>query len=104
MDALPAAIFKSWVHSHEEDTEDVIVYRPSNYAFPPARGRRGFEFREGGQFIDYGIAPANGTLESVGRWHVERPGLVRIDLESNHTRSFTLDIISCDGETLKIRR
>jgi len=103
MDELPAAIFKHWWHSHEEDRGDVRVYRPSDYAFPPARGRRGFEFREGGEFIYYGIAPADGSLRSVGRWHVEGTGRVRIDLEDEYTRSFTIDIVYCDDNILKVR-
>jgi hypothetical protein len=104
MSDLPDCVFRSWTHSYEEDKEDVQVYRPSDYEFPPSRGRRGFEFREGGEFIYYGIAPADGHLESVGRWHAEGPGRVRIELEDGRTNSYTLDIVSCDNETLKVRR
>jgi hypothetical protein len=28
------------IHSHEEDTQDVRVYRPAGYDFPPVRGPR----------------------------------------------------------------
>ena len=104
MGQLPAAIFKHWVHSHEEDTKDIRVYRPDDYEFPPSRGRRGFEFREGGEFIYYGIAPVDGSLRSVGSWHVEGPGRVRIDLEGGGIDSFTLNIVSCDGATLRVKR
>jgi hypothetical protein len=45
---MPSAIFKHWVHSWEEDTEDVAVYRPSDYQFPLSRGRDGFEIKKNG--------------------------------------------------------
>ena len=44
-------IYKHWIHSHEEDTEDKKVYRPSTFEFPPSRGRDGFEIKENGEFI-----------------------------------------------------
>ncbi len=34
-----------WIHSHEEDTDTEMVYRPADFAFPPSRGRTGFENR-----------------------------------------------------------
>lgn len=36
---LPQEIFKHWVHSHEDDTKDIKVFRPVDYKFPPSRGR-----------------------------------------------------------------
>ena len=48
-----------WVHAHEEDEGDVRVYRPAGYDLPPARGRRGLEFRPGGEVIVYGPGPAD---------------------------------------------
>lgn len=44
MTDLDACLQRRWLHSHEEDTADVRVYRPAEYPFPPARGRDGFEF------------------------------------------------------------
>ncbi len=44
-----------WVHSHEEDEGDVRVYRPAGYDLPPARGRRGLEFRPDGEVVVYGL-------------------------------------------------
>jgi hypothetical protein len=58
---------RHWVHSHEEDTQDVRIYRPAGYDFPLSRGRVGVEFREGGELVDYEIARANGSEEFSGR-------------------------------------
>ena len=46
-----------WRHSHEEDSGDVRVYRPADWAFPPARGRRGLEFRPDGKMLVLGPGP-----------------------------------------------
>ncbi len=37
-----------WTHSFEEDHDGISVYRRDDFAFPPARGRRGVEFRPDG--------------------------------------------------------
>ena len=104
MEGLPTCILRHWVHSHEEDTADVQVYRPVSYNFPPSRGRRGFEFRAGGELIYYRIAPADGTLEAIGRWTLEGPNRVKIDVEDDRIAPLTLEIVSCDDEALKVKK
>ena len=43
-----------WVHAHEEDDGDRVVYRASGYAFPPSRGRDAFTLDQNGVArIDY---------------------------------------------------
>jgi hypothetical protein len=51
---LPPELFRRWMHSHEEDEGDLRVYRPASYKFPPARGRRGLEFKPDGELVLYG--------------------------------------------------
>lgn len=57
-----------WIHSYEEDSGKINVYRPQNYDFPPSRGREGFEFKEEGLFKKYVIAPADGINTINGKW------------------------------------
>lgn len=58
-----------WTHSFEEDHDGITVYRRDDFAFPPARGRRGVEFRPDGTFVQLSIgrgdAPEPGA---TGRW------------------------------------
>jgi hypothetical protein len=58
-----------WTHSFEEDHDGVSVYRREDFAFPPARGRRGVEFGSDGTFVEWmigrGDAPEAGA---AGRW------------------------------------
>jgi len=104
MRELPPGIFRHWTHSHEEETEDVRVYRPSDYAFPPARGRTGFEIMENGEFIQYDIGPDDRTRKVVGSWKAEGANRVKVYFKEPERKSYTLDIISCDENILRIKR
>lgn len=105
MDELPASILnKRWMHSYEEDTPEVNVYRTSDYSFPRSRGRTGFELRDGGRAIYYGIAPTDGTEESPGTWSVEAPGRIRVELENARMEPISLEIVSCDDDRLRVRQ
>lgn len=101
---LEACILRHWIHSHEEDTPGLRVYRPADYNFPRSRGRVGFEFREGGQLVYYGIARADGSEVSPGRWTIEGPNRIAIEVENERIQPFILEVLSCDAETLKVKR
>lgn len=105
-DGQPAehALFRRWVHSFEEDTEDVNVYRPFGFDFPPARGRDGFDIKQGGGFIRYDIGPADGLVEVPGRWKAKGPNKIVIDFDDPDIEPDTLHIVSCADDVLRIRR
>jgi hypothetical protein len=104
MSTLPPALFKRWIHSREEDTGDVSVYRSSNYPFPPVRGRTGFEIRANGDFIAYDIAPTDGWLSVLGHWETREMNEIRVSFDDRRRTPLTLHIVSCDQEMLKITR
>lgn len=104
MEELRTCITRHWIHSHEEDTPNARTYRPAGYDFPPARGRVGFDFQAGGKLIYYGIAPVDGSEQLPGRWRIDEPNRVRIDVDHERIRPFVLDVISCDGDRLVVRR
>ncbi len=101
---LPKEIFKHWIHSYEEDTKDVKVFRPSYYNFPPARGRIGFEIKENGEFIQYGIGPTDRVVKVSGRWEVEEKDKIVVSLENKDVASYTINIISCTSDILRIKK
>jgi hypothetical protein len=104
MTEIPKIVSKFWVHSHEEDTEDVRVYRPRGYKFPPSRGRGGFEIKENGEFIKYGIAPEDGSKIDIGHVKLEEPNRIKINFEDPKIQSSTLNIVSCDESILKVKK
>jgi hypothetical protein len=46
----------------------VAVYRRDDFAFPPARGRRGVEFGPDGSFVDWAIGRGDAPEPRRGRW------------------------------------
>jgi hypothetical protein len=96
-------IYRHWIHSHEEDTKDKKIYRPSNFKFPPARGRDGFAIKENGNFILYGIGATDKREEIHGSFKFDSNNL-HIDLTSTMQKSYTMTIISCDENQLVIKK
>ena len=65
------ALAQKWVHSHEEDTDDEMVFRPASYAFPPARGRSEIELNSDGTYVERVPGPVDVPEERGGRWRLE---------------------------------
>jgi len=99
---LPLCLFKRWIHSHEEDYEGVKVYRPSDYKFPPSRGRKGFEIKVNGEFIYYGIAPTDGSIRFVGYWQAKSSHQIDAYTEEQTIKPYRINILSCDESVLRI--
>jgi hypothetical protein len=102
MSMLPDCVFQHWVRSHEEDTEELAVYRPSGHDFPPARGREGFEVRRDGTFIDHPIGAGDENQAIQGEWQPQGPG--RLHVRSAALMPRTIEIVYCDDAVLKVRR
>ena len=60
-----------WVYSHEEDSDEEMVFRPAAYEFPPSRGRRSFELKPDGILAEGGIGPTDRPVETQGSWELE---------------------------------
>ena len=67
---------RRWVHSHEEDTEEEMVFRPAAYEFPPSRGRRSFELKPNGALLEGRIGPTDRPVETQGTWELRDDRLV----------------------------
>jgi len=66
----PNLLNQKWLHSHEEDTAEEMVFRPSTFKFPPSRGRTGFELRPDGTAQVLGIAPTDAPQQHAGTWSI----------------------------------
>jgi hypothetical protein len=60
-----------WVHSHEEDNDQEMVFRPASYKFPPSRGRASFDLKPDGQLTESGPGPSDRSEQKAGRWHLD---------------------------------
>lgn len=101
--SLPDEFFNHWIHSHEDDTKEISVFRPSTYHFPPSRGRRGLEFKKNGEFIEYKISPADGLIKCVGYWHQKEKNKIVVQFKDNNIKSYSITLISVDKNMLKIK-
>ena len=99
----PEELIGSWVHSHEEDTEAVRVYRPASFDFPPARGREGFEIKEGGECIYHGIAPADGSTSEPASWSWEGDNTLIIRPKAEGAENMVMEVVSVNEEMLKVK-
>lgn len=95
-------LYKYWIHSHEEDTQDKKVYRPSTFEFPQSRGRDGFEIRENGEFILYIIGPTDRPEKIFGNFTIDSNNL-NVKLTSIQ-KSYSITILSCDENLLVIQK
>jgi len=93
---VPDELMRHWVHSHEEDSGDLRVYRPADHEFPPARGRRGFELRPGGEALLYGPGATDRPEAATGRWSASGAGRVKLGGEE-------LEIVSVSPDRLVVR-
>jgi hypothetical protein len=100
---LSPVIFQHWIHSREEDTEKVKIYRPRDYQFPPSRGRDGFEIKEDGEFIQYGIGATDKPQEITGTWKAEEDNKIRVSFDNQEQKSYIMQIVSCQERLLKVR-
>jgi hypothetical protein len=95
---------QSWVHSHEEDTANQAIYRLESFAFPPSRGRRGFELKPDGTMIEFGPGPADRTASRSGRWEVGDDGQLIFYPADSNTPSRVTRIISLSEDKLVLEK
>ncbi|MGA2888184.1 MAG: hypothetical protein ABSE51_09045 [Terracidiphilus sp.] len=84
-DVPPGILNQRWLHSHEEDTADEMVFRPASFPFPPSRGRIGFELQPDGIVVVQSIAPTDGPQDLLGTWTIGENGQPQIALQGSTT-------------------
>ena len=95
----PEQVQGRWVHSHEEDTDDELVYRSdaSGYDFPRSRGREALELHPDGSYGGVVPGPTDKPEASAGgEWAVDGDKLVLPDR--------TLEVTSVDEGVLRVKR
>jgi hypothetical protein len=95
---------RHWVHSHEEDTETEMVFRPASFNFPRSRGRRAFELKPDGSLVDIGIGPTDRPQEAQGRWNLADDDRLVFHGKTPLGPSRTLQIVSAEKDRLVIRK
>jgi hypothetical protein len=95
-----AALHGRWVHSHEEDTDGEMVFRPATHSFPRSRGRTSVELRPDGTYVESSPGPVDVPEKSSGRWRLEGDRLV---LEAEGDRpGHAWEIKAAEGDRLLV--
>jgi hypothetical protein len=99
----PEELCQLWVHSHEEDTNAEVVFRPESYEFPPSRGRFSFELKEDGNLVRFGIGPTDKATPTGGSWKLEGNKLsLNPDMEGAPAQVF--EVVKSDPGILVVRK
>jgi hypothetical protein len=102
--SIQKALQQHWVHSHEEDTDTEMVFRPATFNFPRSRGRRAFELKPDGSMVEGGIAPADGRQEAQGTWELEDDNRLILYPDSPAGRPRVMQITSVDKDRLVVKK
>lgn len=90
----------TWVHSHEEDLGDQMVYRPADFDLPPSRGRTVITFAAEG-VVEVGYpGPDDRGAVAAGRWTFE-DGELTID---SPALSGVFEVEAIEEDRLVLRR
>ena len=90
----------TWIHSHEEDQGDRLVFRGPTFEFPPSRGRTGFTLKSDGVVEVVGPGPNDRRQVSSGRWTLTGK---RLEIKSTGF-SGTFDVEEMDNNRLVVRQ
>ncbi|WP_018477049.1 hypothetical protein [Pontibacter roseus] len=96
---------QTWLHSYEEDEDNIMVYRPNSFDFPPSRGRTGFVLEREGVAKQYVIAPTDGLEEQLGLWEYKDKNTIQVHIQGNGhpEQRYSMEIVSLKDNVLKVR-
>lgn len=90
-----------WVHAHEQDTDEEMIFVSPARPLPPSRGRTSFELRSDGTYVESSPGPVDAPIESTGSWWLDGERLVWAAEGDRQTR---WEIMAADGERLVLKR
>ena len=85
-------LHNDWIHSHEEDTDHAMVYRPSTYKLRPARGRTTLSLKPGGDLVAGGPGADDRHVQNESSWKLDKDVLILHDQEPNPTKMKVLSV------------
>lgn len=96
-----SSLLGDWVHSHEEDSGNQMVFRPSTYSFPPSRGRSNYRLETGGALQVVRPGPTDQREHAGGTWSLEE-GVLLLRPSSGETLRFP--VVSVDSQRLVVNK
>jgi len=101
--AIPSdRLYGRWLHAHEEDSGDEMVFRPASAELPPSRGRRGLELHPDGSYGGRRPGRDDRPQASSGSWRVEDDDWLVVE-EEGASRS-SMRIVAAEPDKLVLRK
>ena len=90
-----------WIHSHEEDHGNELVFRRAGYSFPPSRGRRAFELQPDGVLAGSRPGPTDRRHAQGGHWTLNED---RLTLDAGDPGAEVLVVKKIEPDRLVLER
>ena len=93
---------RRWVHSFEEDSAGIRVYRPSTYRFPAADAREAWDFEEYGVARRMVIGAEGITSVDTLRWYLSEGDMLLITADES-SRPLRYNVQQIDTSVLRLQ-
>lgn len=94
-------LLQGWLHSHEEDSGELMVFRPDSHSFPPSRGRYGFVLKAGGVMASRGPSAGDASSEKGGgSWSLRDSDLL-LEAPGENRQHYTIEEVCKDKLVLR---
>lgn len=104
MISVGSCLQRRWLHSHEEDTGSIRVYRPTHWPMPRSRAPRHLlEFADEHRVISSVGSATDARVAREGRWQVEQREPLLLRLTWDDLSETSLEVIDCSDTVLQIR-
>jgi hypothetical protein len=97
------SLLRRWTHSHEEDSEGRMVFRPADHEFPPSRGRVTYDLSAHGALSGAAPGPTDRPADTAGTWELQDDGrtlVLRVEGQAEQR----LQIESLEDDRMVVRR
>ena len=94
---------QEWIHSYEEDTKEIKVYRPASYDFPFGWNREKMKIMENRVIVLYEIAPNDAMNSTKASWDLDESTL-KIVFPNNSRETVEYTIVECNKTILKLKK
>jgi len=95
-------LFGRWLHAHEEDSGDEMVFRPASAELPPSRGRRGLELHPDGSYAERRPGRDDRPQAASGSWRVEEDDWFVVEGDGASRRA--MRIVAAEPDKLVLRK